>query len=43
LFQTLRHCEEAMRGGRVSGPQAMALVQSLHDHTRRLRLGKIGE
>lgn len=43
LFQTLRHCEEAMRGSRVSGPQAMALVQSLHDHTRRLRLGKIGE
>jgi hypothetical protein len=42
LLQTLRLCDQVLRGGRVTGPQAMALVQSLHDHTRRLRLGKMG-
>ena len=42
LIQTLRLCDQVLRGGRVTGPQAMALVQSLHDHTRRLRLWKMG-
>jgi len=42
LIGILRKCEQAAKRGRVSGPQALALVQSLHDYTRRLRLGRIG-
>jgi hypothetical protein len=42
LIGTLRKCEQAVKSGRVSGQQALALAQSLHDYTRRLRLGRIG-
>jgi hypothetical protein len=43
LSQTLRDCERAVKEGRVTAPQAMAMVRSLHDHTRRLRLGRMGD
>jgi hypothetical protein len=42
MMETLRNCQEAVRSGRVTGAQAIVMVQSLHDYTRRLRLGRIG-
>jgi hypothetical protein len=42
FIHTLRNCERSVKDGRVSGPQALAMIRSLHDYTRRLRLGRIG-
>ncbi len=42
LVQTIERCQQALTSGQIEDRQAMALVQSLHDYTRRLRLGRIG-